>query len=196
MGVRRPWFALLVLLVPASARAGHHKFDVFFSPASYLRAKGSTNNLWGWNVAGAATLAEHHPWLSLIGDFSIHNLGGDGANETTETTQVNFMTGPRFTVKKDHSLEDLYGHVVVFGAIYRTDTKVNGIVASALAIGGGYDIPLRDDDDWGIRVQVDYIYPLSSAVEDGLRISIGAVYKFGFKDCKPCKQEEEEEHEH
>lgn len=182
MGVRRPWLALAVLLIPAGAQAGHHKFDAFVAPFSYLRATGSTINLGGWHVSGAATLGEKRTWLSLIGDLSVHFVELDERTQG-DLTQITFMAGPRFTVESTHALRDLFGHVMLLGAVHRAGSRQIGGTAGALAIGAGYDFApgaKEKKETWGTRLQVDYIWPVSSDLRHGWRFSLGAIYRFHF----------------
>jgi hypothetical protein len=183
MGIRRPWLVLLVLLTPAGARAGHHKFDTFVAP-SYLVGKGSTIELGGWHVSGAATLAEEHAWLSLVGDLSVHFVGLDDRTQRG-VTQFSFMAGPRFTVKNSHPLRMLFGHVMLLGAVHRSlGSQLGGTSAGAVAIGVGYEFApgeKKGDETWGTRLQIDYVRPVSSDLRHGWRFSLGATYRFQFE---------------
>jgi hypothetical protein len=180
MGARRPWLVLALLLAPAAARAGDHKFDVF-TGASYLRAKGSTIELGGWHVSGAATMGEEYTWLGVVGDLSVHFLGGDGTDLTTDRTQITFMVGPRITpLRRGHRLHKLFGHVMLLGAVHSYGKPMGGTTSAAIALGGGFDFTPGEDETWGGRLQVDYVLPVSSDLGHGWRVSAGAVYRFHF----------------
>jgi hypothetical protein len=179
MAARRPWPFLIVWLIPSTAGAGHHKFDVFIAP-SYLHGTGSSFNLGGWHVSGAATLGEKHSWLGLVGDVSVHSLGGGEAD--FERTQVTFLAGPRFTVTQRHRMRNVFGHAVVLGAVQRTGGSTIGpTTAGAVAIGGGYDRSFAKGDKWALRLQVDYVQPVSSDMGHSWRVSVGAAYRGHFK---------------
>jgi hypothetical protein len=182
MSVRRPWLLLVVLLIPAVAHAGHHKFDVFVA-LSGLTASGSDVELGGWHFSGAAVV-EKHRWLSFAGDISVHFLGRDKTDRSVDPTQVTFMAGPRATVKDDHELEGLFAHLMVFGAVHRTGvSQVGSTTAGAFAVGAGIDRPVGDDKTWAFRLQADYIRPCRNRDLDGwggVRLSVGATYRFRF----------------
>jgi hypothetical protein len=176
MSVRRTTLLLVAWLIPTVAHPGHHKFGVFVAP-SYLNAKGSNLDLLGWHVAGEVTF-EGRRWLGLAADVSAHFWGL--TDETgRETTQVSVMLGPRFTVPKEYLFHDLYGHVLLLGAVHRTETELLvNTTAGALAIGAGWDKGLGKSEYSAIRIQVDYLKPWSSDLGDGFRLSIGFAYRF------------------
>jgi len=189
MCARRPWLVLALLLAPAAARAGDHKFDVF-TGASYLRAKGSTIELGGWHVSGAATMGKEYKWLGLVGDLSVHFLGGDGTDLTTDRTQITFMVGPRITpIKSGHRLHMLFGHVMLLGAVHSYGKPMGGTTAAAIALGGGFDFTPRNQKTWGARFQADYVLPVSSDLGRSLRVSVGAIYRFHFAHGEPSPTE-------
>lgn len=189
MGVRRYWLVLAVLVIPAVAGAGDHQADVFLAP-SYLIGPGSKIKLGGWHASVAVTLPEKK-WLGFIVDVSGHYLGGDDDPQQTcmtqpcpqpDRTQITFMLGPRFTPLKGqdphHPLHMLFAHAMVFGAVHRTGgSHVGGATSGALALGVGYDFPVTEKDTWIPRLQVDYVWPVSSDVRHGWRISAGLVYR-------------------
>ena len=188
MGVRLPWVILAaVLLAPSTAGAGDHQFETFIGP-SYLNAKGSSANLGGWHIAGAATT---HRWrrLSFIGDLSVHFLGEDDSGG--DLTQVSFMAGPRWTLLGGHEHHHMpFVHVVVLGAVLRSRETVQS-TAGAMAVGVGYDFAPGKKKNWGSRIQVDYIQPLSSDIRHSVRVSAGLVYRFTI----PVEEERHREEE-
>jgi hypothetical protein len=162
--------------------------DAFMAP-SYLAAKGSRLKLGGWHASVAVTLPEHR-WLGLIVDVSGHFLGGDGNDDapppcTTppcpqpDPAQITFMVGPRFTpFKQEHPLHMLFVHGMVFGAAHRAGAgRIGGVTSGAVALGVGYDFPITEHDTWIPRVQVDYVWPVSSDLGHGFRFSAGLVYR-------------------
>jgi hypothetical protein len=175
MRVRRLWVLGSLLLLTSSLEASDHVFDLFMAP-SYVRAKGSTIDLGGWHVSGAATLKKEQR-LSFIADISTHFFG---SHDEEDVTQVTFMAGPRWTfLRKTKHMP--YVHVMVLGAVYRSE-KIEGLdvgsAAGALAFGAGYDFVFRKEGPMGVRAQVDYIVPLGTDQESSVRISLGFVYRF------------------
>jgi hypothetical protein len=174
MGTLRPWVFLLVLSLPAVARAGDHRFDAFLA-GSYLRAKGSNIELLGPHVSGAFVIKGH--WLSVVGDLSWHV---DSVNaETGKTNQFSFLGGPRITVPERYKFRHAYLHLIIAGLVRRTGhTGVGTLTAAAAAIGAGVDFPLRHWSGDALRIQVDYVRPWNDDVGRGVRISMGYVLRF------------------
>jgi hypothetical protein len=120
-----------------------------------------------------------------------------------DRTQITFMAGPRFTPFKKFLLHGLFGHVLLFGAVHSAGgsrvtpavngqpaiIRVGGVTSGAVAFGLGWD-PLakakKSQDDWTPRLQVDYVWAVSSDVPHGWRASIGIVRRFKFvEDTSP-----------
>ena len=183
MGVPRPWVILAILSVPGAAWGSDHQFEAFVAP-SYVNTDGSSIELLGWHVAGAAAVGEHHPWLSIVADVSVHF---DSLNDETrkERTEVTFLAGPRFTVKKGHALRNVFAHVIILGAVHYADAEgAPTFTDGAWAIGAGYDRVLGSEENWGARIQLDYIRPWSGdqgASGRSWRLSAGMVYRFPFE---------------
>jgi hypothetical protein len=178
MGLPRAWVILGLLLAPASALASDHQFDLFAAP-SYIEITGSSFKLAGWHVSGAAALGRRG-WVSLAGDASFHFAGlNDEAGE--ERTEATFTVGPRFTIPKGHMLRNLFGQVMLLGAVHRSPGDGSSVSAAAYAIGAGYDIATEGMHPWGFRVQVDFIDPFSSDLGHSWRASAGLVYRFHYK---------------
>jgi hypothetical protein len=176
MGAQRPWVILGLLLAPAGVFASDHQFDVFLAP-SYLEVTGSSFKLLGWHVSGAAVVGEGH-WLSVVGDLSFHFDGLD--DETSaERTEAAATLGLRFTVPHEHALGNLFGQFALLGAVHRSVPEDDrSTAAAAVAIGAGYDLTPERMGPWGLRVQADYIQPISSDLGHGWRGSVGVIYRF------------------
>jgi hypothetical protein len=184
MRVRRPWLALVVLLVPAGAHSGDHRFGVFIAP-SYLRAKGSTDHLGGWHVSGEATLKKTKRRLSFIGDVSIHPFGSDGDKDLT---QVTFITGTRWTFLAERKYSPSV-HFMAIGAVLRTEGKLDVSTATgAIAVGLALDFVPAKEGPWGLRAQIDYVVPYASDLESSVRVSVGWMYRFHDHWTRPPKQ--------
>lgn len=199
MGVRRLIFVLVVLVAPAAAHAEDHKWGTFVA-LSHTNTSGSKSvatSIWngglstrqtdlpdssglGWHVAGEVTLTI--PWLkenvAFVGDASGHLIGEDGKRDAT---QITVMVGPRLAIplpgESPESPLHFFVHLMAFGAIHRSDSRLDiNTSSAAYALGGGVDLmPFNHD---GFRVQVDWIIPWAPNVERSRRISFGYVHRF------------------
>lgn len=191
MGLRRRWLVVVAVLLPAAARAGDHKFDVFLA-GSYLRAPGSTINLGGWHVSGAATPLAKHRSFGLVADLSLHFLGGEGTDskenvaegQQADLIQTTLMVGPRWTpLGGDHKRHHMpFVHVMLLGVTHRAGGTHPGGTSAALTPGFGYDWAPGPNKTWGTRIQVDYVWPVSSDMKHSWRFSLGGVYRIRFHE--------------
>jgi hypothetical protein len=177
MGLRRAGLAVVLLLMAAAVRAGDHRFAAFIAP-SFLDAKGSKLHLWGWHVMGEVTFKDH-PRFGMAGDLSMHFLGGDGSTEGAEPAQITFLVGPRVEFRGHHTTMP-FVHAFVLGGVYRSGVREGqeNIGSGALAAGGGCDFAPGANRSWSIRIQVDYLLPVSSSLGHGWRYSAGLLYRF------------------
>jgi hypothetical protein len=182
MGVPRPWVILAVLSLPGAAWGSDHQFDAFVAP-SYVNTEGSSIELLGWHVSGAAAVGDEHAWLSIVADLSVHF---HALNDETrkDRTEILFLAGPRFTVKRGHKLRNVFAHAIILGAVHYSDTDPSPTFTDgAWAVGIGYDRLFRGER-WGTRLQLDYIRPWSGdqgASGRSWRLSAGMVYRFPFE---------------
>ena len=173
--MRRFCLLVLVLLIPASARAHFHKADAY---AAVSVASGSTL------VGLHATLGVPVPAgpetgqpvkadirirnLSVVGDVSVH-WGSD------DVTQVNFLGGLRHTFSSSTDQRSLpFVHVLLGGV--RTSRAGASDTDPAVAFGAGFEHMLGDvDSGWGFRAQLDYIVRPGDVAP---RFSAGVVKRF------------------
>ncbi len=188
MGIRRVWLGMGLLLIPVAARASDHKFGAF-AALSHLDAKGSKLGLTGWHVSGEATIktgAQGQRWLSLAADISANFVGEeDSESEETDPTQITFAFGPR--VERNLGRRSANGghthtaflHTMV-GAVYRSGVRsaAAGGGAGSLSFGGGYSLAPGTNHNWALRLQVDYIWPISTDLGHGWRYSAGLLFRF------------------
>ena len=197
MRVRRSWLLLGVLVMPVGATAGDHKWSAYVAlTGSKISSPQSTptSSVWngglsagrgdhesgtrfGWHTAGEITVPNKflgRP-ISFIGDASAHFLRSDGS---TELTQLTVMLGPRlalFSRGKTHTS----AHVMGFGFVQSSDTRLNVTTSrAAFAIGAGVDLIPAENGRKGIRVQLDWIVPVGTGLDSGLRYSAGFVYRY------------------
>lgn len=156
--------------VPAFAQA---RSDLFFGP-SYLNT--DKESLYG----GAFAYTRYFKGsFGLVVDASLHF----GSSEGTDLREMNLLAGPRFAFNRGGSTS-LFLHAL-FGL--RRDTASVPILNVTLsdsdnrfgmAFGGGVDVRLSVR--WALRVHGDYLYSKAQgATADGVRVSAGAVYRFG-----------------
>jgi hypothetical protein len=198
MEVRRSILVLVVLFAPLAAMAEDHKWGTY-AALSHTK-NGGTNpgvtSVWngglsagrtpipensglGWHVAADVTLSL--PWfkdnVAFVGDASGHLIGED---EKWDATQITVMVGPRFGIPMpEKSAFHFFGHVMAFGAIHRSDSRLDvNTSALAIALGGGMDfLPFNDGHD-GFRLQIDRIFVPAENVDGSVRTSFGYVHRF------------------
>src|SRR5438270_12445877 len=125
-------FTLLVLLSGFTAFAAddHPTVETFFG-FTYLRANSATNvPAFSANGGSGQIAVNFNKWVGFVGDFGgVHN--GNIGGYHLDTTLVNFLFGPRITLR--HSRVSPYFNVL-FGGVYAT-TSGTGTVAVTPAAG-------------------------------------------------------------
>ena len=186
MRLRRSWLVLVVLLVvPAGARADDHRMDFAFAP-SFKRG----SSLFGFH--GAITLTALSPTVasqppdiarrnfSLVPlDFSIHtgDDDDDDDDEDNDKREITFMGGVKYTFTwREHQGGMPYMQILA-GGIH---TKINdvGDLEPALAIGAGWENIFgrgpNNEGKVGVRFQGDYIV---HGGQISPRLSAGVVWR-------------------
>lgn len=174
MRIRLWCLVLIVVLVPALARADDHWADYY---AAFSGGDGASK-LFGFHQALAVTSpgAPSHYLSFVVTDVSIQKGSHDGSG----VSQATFLWGGRVTLSKPGhrvkpSLHGLLG-------VVSTDGVADG-ASFAGAIGGGLEyLPHPQDPDrkkgFGIRGQVDRVFR-NGAGDDFWRFSGGIFYRFG-----------------
>jgi hypothetical protein len=174
MGARRLGLALVLalLLAPAVAGAGDHKFGAY-GAASYLGARGSWTDVWGGQVSWEATLPANPQWSAAL-DVSVHALGGSQGSRDDGLDQGTFTVTPRYTFPPDRR-NMLFVEVPV-GVLSRSaSSEADGKTAGVVGLGGGYQW-VTEDRRRALQVQADWFFA-GSGVEDFLRVSVGVVFR-------------------
>jgi hypothetical protein len=192
MRVRRIWFCTAVLLAPAAAGAGDHRFSAFaaFSrstgkekPATVASASGTafaaplalSGDGNGWHVTGEVVLTSYldHKF-SFVGDLSGHAREDSSGDDVAQLTA---LFGFRFQWRKDRSLQPFL-QLLPFGFRHSVDAQTS-LAATALALGAGVGIDYTPwlDRHLGFRGQADWITPLANDEDTSMRYSIGVVWK-------------------
>ena len=162
--------ALMLLIVPTTAQAHLHVWDIAFAPAW---ADGS--NLLGGRVSIGITnprprLMKLKKPLSWLIDLT--NL--KDREPSQDTTLLALLAGPRYSVGSDRHILMLHGLAGFVdkhqGATGRTDF--------AMMAGAAYEWVLNDAHGWGTRVQVEHSFIPTSGAKGYMQISIGAVKRF------------------
>jgi hypothetical protein len=187
MGLRRFDLVVVALLIPAGARASDHKAAMFVA-ASDAKGPGSSINVGGVHLAWDWALENHHK-ISFVGDLSVHFIGGEKSSgegaaidpAQRDVTQFTFAFGPRWTPYGKAGTHNRpfmpFGHVLV-GVVDRAGGSHLAATAFALVPGFGWDLAPGEHKTWGLRAQVDYIWPVSSDMRHSWRFSLGAIYRF------------------
>jgi hypothetical protein len=175
MRIRRSWFVLGMLLLPAAVRADDHRADLY---GAFSWAHGSS--LLGFHESYSLLIpqvtSKDLSWV--IGDLGL-NFGSQGGRDVTKVTA---LTGPRLSLGlRENKKNVLFGHALV-GVAHTNDGDTDP-TDFAVALGGGWEYlpnrPKLNDPPkplWGLRVQVDYVFRNDT---DGFtRVSAGLIYRF------------------
>jgi len=150
---------------------------------SYLNGHGTDGG--SFNLNGASGSAAYNPkkWLGFVADLGAYHF--TGLSNGLDSSMYTYLFGPRFSVRSDRHVTP-FAHVL-FGAGHLTassgsvNASENGFVT---AIGGGFDLPIRDH--FAIRfMQADYFITRfaradgSSGTQNNIRVSTGIVFRFG-----------------
>ncbi len=158
--------------VPALAQEPSRS-DLFFGP-SYLNT--DDQSLYGGGVAYSHYFKGS---FGLVLDASLHF----GSSEGVDLRELNLLVGPQFAFNRKGSASffvralfglrrDTAGLTVLGVSISESDSGFG------MAFGGGLD--LRLSWRWALRVQGDYLYAKRDGeTVDGVRVSVGTVYRFG-----------------
>ena len=147
--------------------------DLFFGP-SYLHTDDADQ------YGGAFALVRYvRGSFGIVLDLSLHY----GSSEGTDLRELNLGMGPRFAFNRAGSasffVQALFGLRRDSESITVLDVTISDSQNRfGMAFGGGVD--LRLSPRWAVRVQGDYLYAKSEGeTVDGIRVSAGAVYRFG-----------------
>lgn len=172
MPIRPLWLVLVVLLVPAAARANDHVAGAGGGPG-FCSDCGS--KLGGIHAMFEVSwpVGRLHDYFGIAADFSVH---GDD-----KITRATFLIGGRGSYWKSGTRHVPSAHVLV-GQV-RTHTAAGRDRNFAIAAGGGYEFLVGDttsSDGWSLRGQVDYVHEFG--IDDGFgRFALGVVYRFKHK---------------
>lgn len=159
---------LMFLLVPVTAQAHLHVWDVAFAPAW---AEGSS--LWGGRVSiGLTNPVPRDRNLSWLIDLT--NL--KDRDSTQDITVLAILGGPRYTIGQDDG-----AHVVMFhGLLGAVDTHqgATGHTDFAMSAGAAWEWELSEATGWGTRLQVEHSFIPESGRKGHTQISFGAVKRF------------------
>jgi len=189
-GMRRFWLALVVLAVPAGARADSHKIELEVAP-SYARL----SNLLGVHVSFAKTLKEegdseegaapsmaartatheHYKW-AVVADATAHwkTFGNDQRQDEVERS---FFAGPRFNMPRGQGRTPMWFVQTLFGMTYiRQDAAQSADFAAVFGL--GVDNLLDSGGHVALRVQADAVVsPWSKLKTAYPRALVGFVFR-------------------
>lgn len=166
-------FALLVLLVLASARAAcaqeAPRGDLSLG-YSYLREGFSGGaNAHGGSISGAGYFND---WLGVAGDFGVYHVSQSGVTANTYT----FLAGPRLSANRGRSISPFVQALV--GADRLSVPGFGSTHGFSWSTGGGVDLAVSRHV--AIRPQFDYVgLRFSNGTTHAARASIGMVFRFG-----------------
>ena len=172
----RPLCAVVLtfLLVPATAQAHIHVWDVAFSGAEAAGSslKGLRITIGLTQKVGPTPTPPSNPNRDFSWLFDITNVKGEDSNQH-DITQLSYLGGGRYTIPRlRHQYFNAAVHGVV-GMVYK-QTVADG--ERYLAFNTGAAIELGDAKGWAGRIQADYSF-LKGAT--GFRqFSAGVVKRF------------------
>jgi hypothetical protein len=176
MGIRPVHFAIVVLLVPASAGASGHNFDVSAgwsrigtdvtnSAALASVHSGSvgtagddvnTSKVYGWHFVAARTFHRYKLW-GVAADVSghFHEDNDDRSPSRRPIQQLTFMLGPRWETPPclGKGIARVMLHALPFG--FRLDNQDSGGTAMVAALGASLELK-RHSTPSGIGLGVTY----------------------------------------
>jgi hypothetical protein len=187
MRARGCCWVLAALLCPAAARGGDHRADV--SAAVSVAAKHDTAE--DLLAKGAVGAAEDDSGATVGGRFAAFlALGGStepyrptpwgvelSASVDPHPRRTNVSVGPRFTiplgVKTDgHASSFLLLHALAGRRFSSADRA-----RTAYTLGAAWDTYPWAGRTWGFRGQLDYVRTAGSEIDDGVRVSLGIVWR-------------------
>jgi hypothetical protein len=184
MRIRRSWFVLGMLLLPAAVRADDHRAD-FYGAFSWAHGSSLLGFHESYSLLIPQVTSKDLSWV--IGDLGLNFGSRDGS----DVTKVTALTGPRLSLGlRQNKKNVLFGHALV-GVAHTNDGDTDP-TDFAVALGGGWEyLPKRESTEpykpgesprplkplWGLRVQVDYVF--RNGDTDGFaRVSAGLIYRF------------------
>ena len=160
---------VLLLLVPATAQAHLHRWDI-----SPMAATADGSRLWGGRVSIGVTnptrnLKRKRPLSWLLDLTTLKDR-----EPSQDKTLIALLAGPRYSFGTDSHVFMLHGLAGFVdkheGATGRTDF--------ATTAGAAYEWVVSDTHGWGARVQVERSFIPKSGVKGYTQISLGAVKRF------------------
>jgi hypothetical protein len=171
MRIRALLFVVVLLLVPAIARANDHTASIF-GAISFM--SGSTlSGGHGQLEASWPTSSRLHDFLSIIVDASVHG-GSDNGDSVTRAALVG---GVRFSGRV--GAKSVPFAQVLLGVMRSHRAAAAGNDAASV-VGGGYehllgDTTSTDSQGWSLRTELDWV---RAGGDNSARFSIGAAYRF------------------
>ena len=171
MRIRALWLFLVILLVPAIARANDHTASIF-GAISFM--SGSTlSGGHGQLEASWPTTSRLHDYLSIIVDASVHA----GSHNGESVTRAALVGGVRFSGRVG-ARSVPFAQVLV--GVMRSHRAAVADNDPASVVGGGYEhllgnITSTDSQGWSVRTELDWV---RAGGDNSPRFSIGAAYRF------------------
>lgn len=171
MRIRALWFVVVLLLIPAIARANDHTASIF-GGISFM--SGSTlSGGHGQLEVSWPTSSYVHDYLSIIVDASVHGGTHDGASVTRATFVGGVRLSGRVGAKSVPFAQVLVG-------VMRSQRAAAAGNDPASVVGAGYehllgDTTTTDSRGWSLRTELGWV---RAGGDNSPRFSIGAAYRF------------------
>jgi hypothetical protein len=122
------------------------------------------------------------PWFGVFGDIGAQfntatNLGLNFEGTTARTRVIEYLAGPRFTVRSDRAA--LFVHGLIGLASGDAGDNFRGFSDTKLAFGGGGGVDVGIARRFAVRAQFDLLASFADIVEGNTRFGVGVVAKFG-----------------